>query len=293
MHCYAHCLNLVLEDTTKVVPEASEFFTLMETLYVFISTSKVHTLYIEQQHHLYPNKQPRQLQKLSDTRWACRFFAVDAVCSTFHAILATLQKVVDGNDKLKAVEAKEILLQVHCLKFLKTLVTFHWLLFLTKQLSVQLQSSQTDMTKAAELVEGTMKTLQQFRSDEELGKLYKYANDVASSLNIEVSSLNRRPQRSKRMPKRLEDGIVLQSVGSRQPEENHVEYKISFQFLMPCCLSLAEGLKVTIGLMTAIQCCNPESVHFLDIDHLTPLIERYNLSKDLLTTECLVAKNIP
>ena len=47
VHCYAHCLNLVLVDTTKVVPEASEFFALMETLYIFISTSKVHTLYIE------------------------------------------------------------------------------------------------------------------------------------------------------------------------------------------------------------------------------------------------------
>ena len=159
----------------------------METLYVFMSTNKVHTLYIEQQHHLYPNKPPRQLQKLSDTCWACRFLAVDAVCSTFRAILATLQKVV---------EAKGILLQVHCFKFLTTLVTFSRLLFPTKQLSDQLQSSQTDMAKAAELVEGTMKTLQQFRSDGERRKLYKYVSDVASSLNIEVSPLNSRPQRS-------------------------------------------------------------------------------------------------
>ena len=73
------------------------------------------------------------------------------MCSTFHAILTTLQKVVDGNDKLKAVEAKGILLQVHCFKFLTTLVTFNRLLFLTKQLSDQLQSSQTDMAKAAHL----------------------------------------------------------------------------------------------------------------------------------------------
>ena len=168
----------------------------METLYVFMSTNKVHTLYIEQQHHLYPNKPPRQLQKLSDTCWACRFLAVDAVCSTFRAILATLQKVVDSDDKVKVVEAKGILLQVHCFKFLTTLVTFSRLLFPTKQLSDQLQSSQTDMAKAAELVEGTMKTLQQFRSDGERRKLYKYVSDVASSLNIEVSPLNSRPQRS-------------------------------------------------------------------------------------------------
>ena len=48
VHCYAHCLNLVLVDTTKIVPEASGFFALMEALYVFMSTSKVHALYMEQ-----------------------------------------------------------------------------------------------------------------------------------------------------------------------------------------------------------------------------------------------------
>jgi len=93
---------------------------------------------------------------MSDTLWACRFLAVDA------AILATLQNIFDGNDRAKSVEANGILPQVQCSKFLTTLVTFSRLLFLTKQLSDQLQSSLTDMAKAAELVEGTMKTLQQF-----------------------------------------------------------------------------------------------------------------------------------
>ena len=157
VHCYAHCLNLVLVDTTKIVPEAAEFFALMEALYVFISTSKVHSLYIEQQLQLNPNKPPRQLQRLSDTRWACRFVTVDAVCSTLDVILATLQRIVDGNNRVNSVEAKGILLQVQCFKFLITLVTFSRLLFLIKQLSDQLQSSQTDMAKAAKLVEGTMK----------------------------------------------------------------------------------------------------------------------------------------
>ena len=117
VHCYAHCLNLVLVDCTKSVSDASEFFSLLETLYVFMSTSKVHTLYLQQQSELYPTKQVRQLQRLSDTRWACRYLAVDAVCSTFGSILATLQAVVDGEDRAKAVEARGILLQVRTFKF--------------------------------------------------------------------------------------------------------------------------------------------------------------------------------
>ena len=44
-----------------------------------------------------------------------------------------------------------------------------------------------------------------------------------------------------------------------------------------------------LALMKAIQCCSSESVHSFDVDHLVPLIEGFNLSKDLLTAECLVA----
>ena len=50
IHCYAHCLNLALVDTTKHVSDAADFFTLMEILYVFISLTKVlHALCIHQQ----------------------------------------------------------------------------------------------------------------------------------------------------------------------------------------------------------------------------------------------------
>lgn len=70
IHCHAHILNLVLVDSVRSVQLASEFFVLLEALYVFISTSKVHVIFIEKQKRLHPSK-PLELQKLSDTRWVC------------------------------------------------------------------------------------------------------------------------------------------------------------------------------------------------------------------------------
>ena len=67
IHCYAHCLNLVLVDNTKSVPEAAEFFVLLEVLYVFMSASKAHSVYTQQQTILHPEKTAHQLQRLSDT----------------------------------------------------------------------------------------------------------------------------------------------------------------------------------------------------------------------------------
>ena len=42
IHCSAHCLNLVLVDVVKSVPETEEFFSLLQSLYIFTSTSYVH-----------------------------------------------------------------------------------------------------------------------------------------------------------------------------------------------------------------------------------------------------------
>jgi len=41
VHCSAHRLNLCLVDACKVVPEAEDFFAVMERLYCFLSTSVV------------------------------------------------------------------------------------------------------------------------------------------------------------------------------------------------------------------------------------------------------------
>ena len=47
VHWFAHRLNLVLVDTCKSVTEASEFFALLERLYVFTSGSLMHRKWIE------------------------------------------------------------------------------------------------------------------------------------------------------------------------------------------------------------------------------------------------------
>ena len=99
IYCYAHCLNLVFVDSTKSVPDAAQYFALLEVLYAFMSTSKAHSVYTEQQATLHPEKPVHRLQCLSDMRWACRFSAVNAICSTFDVTLATLQCIMDGDYK--------------------------------------------------------------------------------------------------------------------------------------------------------------------------------------------------
>ncbi|KPP63112.1 hypothetical protein Z043_118657, partial [Scleropages formosus] len=68
MHCNAHCLNLVLVDTVKVIREANCFFSLpTEKQDLDRATVPPHPL-------IYPGA-PRELQRWSDTWWACRYLA--------------------------------------------------------------------------------------------------------------------------------------------------------------------------------------------------------------------------
>ena len=72
VHCYAHRLNLVLISVSNCVPQASEFFILLEKLYVFASNSVVHEKFVTIKENMFPDEQVRKLQHLSDTRWWCR-----------------------------------------------------------------------------------------------------------------------------------------------------------------------------------------------------------------------------
>ena len=109
---YAHTLNLVLVDSVKMVLYATEFFSLLEAAYVFVSTTKAHAVFMQKQQELHQDKQPLRLQKLSDTRWACRYGAVNAICRTYDSLLATLEEIGDGSDHMKAVEAKGLYYQI-------------------------------------------------------------------------------------------------------------------------------------------------------------------------------------
>ena len=262
VHCYAHCLNLALVDTTRSIADASEFFALMETLYVFMSSSKSHDIYLQKQNELHPSKQLRRLQRLSDTRWACRYFAVDAVCCTFDSLLAALEAITEWENREKAVEAKGILLQVRSFKFLILLVIFSRILSCTKSLSDQLQSSTIDMAKAADLVCATVGILQDFRTDSKWEQLFKYVQDVASLHNIQTEVPGPRSQRSRQLPRRYEDELVMETIGSRDGLMTSELLKISVYFpILDAMLSELDHRFAEKNLehMRSIQACSPGS----------------------------------
>ena len=292
IHCCAHVLDLVLVDCSKKVQLAHEFFCLLETLYEFMATSKAHSVFVATQKRLYPDKPTHELQKLSDTCWACRHGAFNAICYTYDSLLSTLEEISEGSDRLKAVEAQGLLLQVKDFKFLISLIIFDRILTCTKSLSDSLQSMQIDLGKAADLVMAIEGTLQDFRTDNEWEKVFTYAKKVAELNSIEISATVQ-SQRQRQKPCCFEDGIVCQSTGARDILSSSQHYKVNIYF--PVLVSILIELRNrfshnNIEIMKAISSINPQSKTFLDASTLEPLTIPYNLDYDCVCMEAVLAK---
>ncbi len=287
VHCYAHVLNLVLVDSCRSVSTASEFFSLMEALYVFMATSKAHVIFVEIQKKEHPDKQPLELQKLSDTRWACRYASINAICRTYDCLLLTLEAISTSSDHSKAVVAKGLLYQIKSFTFIISLVMFDRILPCTKQLSDQLQSSTVDLSRASDLVSATTNMLHHFRTDDYWTQVYTYATDIAKLHSIPVESDDPNP-RKRRRPAHLDDSVITESVGFREPTTTscHFKTKVYFPVLDHFHVEMNERFnRSNILVLKGVSSCSPSSSTFLSFQEMKPFCLMYGIDVSTLEVE--------
>ena len=166
-----------------------------------------------------------ELQKLSITRWVCRYAAVNAICRTYDSLLPTIEKVAESSDPQKA---RGLLHQVKAFQFVISLIMFDRILSCTKQLPHQLQSSTIDLSIASDLVVATKSMLTEYHTKEYWSKVYKYATDIAQLHSIDIQQTT--TKRKRRASTHLADSVVLESIGSRDNLTTSEELKTQLYF---------------------------------------------------------------
>ncbi|XP_011404137.1 PREDICTED: zinc finger MYM-type protein 1-like [Amphimedon queenslandica] len=149
IHCHAHQLNFVLVNTCCTVSQASYFFSLLESVYVFISSSISHAIFMKE---LGFTRQI-QLKKLSDTRWSCRFSSINAN-TTILPLLHTLEEISESSTD-RSINARGLLYQVASFSFFLSLALFNHVFAITNNLSILLQSEQISYSAAASSIKAT------------------------------------------------------------------------------------------------------------------------------------------
>ncbi|KAK0153219.1 Zinc finger MYM-type protein 1 [Merluccius polli] len=281
IHCSAHCLNLVLVDVVKNVPETEEFFSLLQSLYIFTSGSYVHPKWLSLQKEMYGRT--RELQRLSDTRWACRFLALRNIMDTLPALKRLLQQIAQERHGERTVEARGLLPQID-LQFVVHLVTLSKLFGETKLLSDMLQSQTVDLARAVDLVNALVQTLKDHRQESFFDKLWDEALTICEHCDSAPSVAKRQTMLSSR----LSGYCTLSTVGQREVERDKAMFCTPFFY--PVIDSMLKELNrrffnTNCELMTSIQSLNPQSDAFLKETNVFSFGRLYNADIDDLRHE--------
>ncbi len=260
------------------MPESEIFFSLLQKLYVYMSGSYVHQKWLSVQKEMYKGA-PRELQRLSDTRWACRYQACKNIKDRLPAVLRVLHDIDVENRGERSVEARGLLAQMD-LTFIGTLVIFSKVLGEAKFLADMLQSTPLDLAKAVDLVEAFQDTLQNLRSDSSFDEIWKDTVDTGKQCNVAVETVVKRPQK---MSSRLSGSIVESTVGQRRCKEGDMElFRSGIFFPILDCLSFS---KSSCSIMQGIQALNPKSRNFLDEETIFGFARIYECDTDDLKHE--------
>lgn len=171
MNCKAHCLNLVLVETSTSNKNFVTFFNLVEKLYAFCTGSpKRHAALVKWQESLYPGQRVMELQQLSDTRWACREKALKALQRNLKAILKLLDDISDSDPPNLARGDAQMYRNAINFMFILCLEIATPVFEVTAVASDSLQEERLDHSTAYKVIDGVLHTLQTMRSEEKFGE---------------------------------------------------------------------------------------------------------------------------
>lgn len=187
VHCCAHNLNLILIDAVSASTSAKLFFGTLETLYSFLTSSLPRCRILEEEQDKMLNGTVLTLKRLSDTRWASRKRATEAVLQSMPAITEALHRIVSGELKgtapKVAAEAQGLLTTLDTFEF-KLMLTF-WNIIMKKTfaLSNYLQQESIDLNTALELINTCATEIKNIRSEKAFDELEISAKDLATECN--------------------------------------------------------------------------------------------------------------
>ncbi|XP_069502501.1 zinc finger MYM-type protein 1-like [Ambystoma mexicanum] len=279
VHCYAHELNLVLCHTCKAIKEAKDFFSTMENLYTFFSTSLIH-------HHKFKAVQNTlglkqgELVQLSDTCWSCQVRSVNALINNFPAVHQCLSEIESSTATGLLVKFKKTVSSILSL-YVPVFAYPH------RGLPHNPPKETLDLAKAVDLKDAVCNTLRAMQTPEKVSELLQKAESLLRDTSTEGEEIvleRRKKQKS------MEDFVVEQS-SSRE----HVSTKDDFRtkLFFPCLDGMISELEnrfssVSEEMMRGIQACSPLSPNFLSED-LREIAKHYNI--DFKSEEALVANN--
>ena len=148
----------------------------------------MHARWLQIQKELYSNQRPRELQRLDDTRWSCRYAACKTIRDRLQAVLQLLAELSSGDNAHRAVEARCLLKAIDS-HFVVTLILMCDIFGRTNAFCCMMQSSTLDLSRAVELIDATYDELVENRAtDVHFDKVWDDGVDLCQVCNMELNT---------------------------------------------------------------------------------------------------------
>lgn len=219
---------------------------------------------------------PRELQRLSDSRWACRYITCRNLTVRLSAVKRVLEDISEESHPDRAVEARGLLGQID-LNFTGLLSAFKKVLGSTTFLSDMLQSPKLDLSKAVDLIGALKQTFEEYRSETYLNSLWDEIMQTCD--NCGISSDMSLHKRKKQLSRTLQGCVVTSTVGQDVKMESKETFKLHLYYpIIDCMIGEIERrfTKLNCGIMKGIQALNPSSSNFLDEESIALLAKAYD-----------------
>ncbi|XP_051793678.1 zinc finger MYM-type protein 1-like [Acanthochromis polyacanthus] len=181
VHCCAHNLNLILLDSATSCTTGKLFFGTLEQLYCFLTLSLPRYRILTKQQDKMIQDTALTLKRFSDTRWASRKHATDAVMQNMPAIIAALEIIIDDarSEPRAVADAKGLLATLNIFEFMFMLNFWNTLLGKTYSLSNYLQKESIDLNAAIDQIDSCANALRGLRSEEGFNNIEAFAKEQA------------------------------------------------------------------------------------------------------------------
>nr|XP_014341624.1 PREDICTED: zinc finger MYM-type protein 1-like [Latimeria chalumnae] len=200
VHCFAHCLNLCLQDSTRQCITIRNALDICMDIEKLVRYSAKRMTTFEQFQKQFASEEV-SIKPLCPTRWIVRTGAINAVLVNCHALVECCQEINSScNDEYGRI-AGDVLAQLKQFKVYFGLRLAHLIFSATERTSRVLQRNDCSLQEGLQSVELTGAFLAWQRTDEAFHLFYKSVVAEGTKFTGKPSLL-----RAKRLPKCLDSG---------------------------------------------------------------------------------------
>ncbi|RXN36220.1 zinc finger MYM-type 1-like protein [Labeo rohita] len=185
------------------------------------------------------------MQKLSDTRWACRERSLKALNKVLKALIKLLTDISESDLPDTAAGDAKMYLRAIDFEFLLCLEITTTVFQVTGVASDALQQKDLDLSTAYTVTDGVLDTVKNLRSEEEFKTIFQKAIEKAEDAGINIPTVPPGRGRKRKAPARyLHSATAAQDSHTFQTVEEFYRAKVYFTFLDTITEELGRRFKV-------------------------------------------------